>query len=102
MTIPPAHEMDFRRYKSPPALKRGLCKACGSPVLGLTPGPSALALAFVASRAFEKPDLLPPPQQHVFYHRKVAAVDDALPKISGYWRSEYAVARLVIRGLSNS
>ncbi|GLS18021.1 hypothetical protein GCM10007874_10370 [Labrys miyagiensis] len=71
-------------------------------MLGLTPGPSALALAFVASRSFEKPYLLPPLQLRIFYHRRVAEVDDALPKISGYWRSEYAVGRLMIRGLSNS
>jgi hypothetical protein len=95
-------EMEFRRYKSPPALNRGVCKACGSPVLGLTPGPSSLGLAFVASRTFESPELVPPPQYHVFYHRSVANVDDALPKISGYWRSEFAVLSLVLLGLSNS
>jgi hypothetical protein len=31
--------------------------------------------------------------------RRVAAVRDALPKVSGYWRSELAVSRAVLAGL---
>lgn len=102
VTLPASHELAFRRYKSPPALQRGLCRVCRSPVVGLTPGPSALGLAFLASRTCERPDLLPPPQLHVFYHRKIAAVEDTLPKISGYWRSEAAVGRMVMSGLWKS
>lgn len=82
-----------------PALNRGVCTACGSPVLALTPGPAAIGLAFVPARTFDDPSELPSATQHIFYDRRVADIDDALPKVSGYWRSELAVGGLVGRGL---
>jgi len=99
ITLPESHKLAFRRYRSLPALNRGVCTACGSPVIALTPGPSAIGLAFVPSRTFENPSELPPPTQHIFYDSRIADVDDPLPKISGYWRSEFAVGGMVGRGL---
>lgn len=99
ITIAEPHKLAFRRYRSLPALNRGVCTACGAPVVALTPGPSALGLAFVPSRTFENPGELPPAMQHIFYDRRIADVDDSLPKVSGYWRSEFAVGGMVGRGL---
>jgi hypothetical protein len=33
---------------------------------------------------------------HIFYHRRIADEHDSLPKISGYWRSELAVTKLIL------
>jgi hypothetical protein len=41
---------------------------------------------------------LPDPAMHIFYHRRVREVRDEVPKVSGYWRSELAVTRLVLSG----
>jgi hypothetical protein len=56
-------------------------------------------LAFVPSRNFSKPSALPTPSAHIFYHRRVADAVDDLPKISGYWRSEMAVTKLVMKSM---
>jgi hypothetical protein len=53
-------------------------------------------LAFVPSRNFSVPAALPMPSAHVFCHRRIADAQDPLPKISGYWRSELAVTRMVL------
>ncbi|WP_157956580.1 GFA family protein [Dyella sp. C11] len=99
ITVSDPNRLAFRRYRSLPALNRGVCSACGSPVVALTPGPSASGLGFMPAGTFENPGELPPPTHHIFYDRRVADVDDALPKIHGYWRSELAVGSLVVRGL---
>jgi hypothetical protein len=52
-------------------------------------------LAFVPSRNVPDQAALPMPGAHIFYHRRIADANDLLPKISGYWRSELAVTRMV-------
>ena len=45
-----------------------------------------LTVAFVPSRrTFPRPVELPEPDRHIFYHRRVADIADAIPKLSGYW-----------------
>jgi hypothetical protein len=56
-------------------------------------------LAFVPSRNFTDRTALPAPSTHIFYHRRISDVNDALPKISGYWPSECAVTRMVLRSI---
>jgi len=36
------------------------------------------------------------PGAHIFYHRRIADEHDSLPKISGYWRSELAVTKMML------
>jgi hypothetical protein len=42
---------------------------------------------------------LPEPACHIFYERRVADVDDSIPKISGYWSSEAYVTRKILGAL---
>jgi hypothetical protein len=98
--IPPAEStVKYQRYRAPPALRRGICRSCGLPVLGTLWLAPFVELAFVPARNVRAPDLLPQPAVHVFYHRRVKDVDDDLPKVSGYWSSELAVTRLVMGGV---
>jgi hypothetical protein len=53
-------------------------------------------LAFVPSRNFPVAADLPMPSAHIFYHRPIAGEHDSLPTISGYWRSELAVTKMVL------
>ena len=47
-----------------------------------------LTVAFVPSQNFPRPVELPEPDRHIFYHRRVADIADAIPKLSGYWASQ--------------
>lgn len=99
VTLPSSHKIQFKKYRSPPALRRGTCPACGAPVIGYLRLAPFVQLGFVPSRSFSKPSALPSPSAHIFYHRRVQDVVDGLPKISGYWQSEVAVAQLIMKGI---
>jgi hypothetical protein len=98
--VPPAEStVTFKRYRAPPALRRGTCRSCGLPVLGTLWLAPFVELAFVPARNIKARDSLPDASMHVFYHRRVKDIDDVLPKVSGYWPSELAVTRMVMGGL---
>ena len=94
MDLKRAENIQFKKYRNPPALSRGTCVSCGSPVVALLP---ALGLAFIPAPRYPQSLELPAPAMHIFYHSRAADVPDNLPKYSGYWPSELAVTRLVIR-----
>jgi hypothetical protein len=99
--LPEGHNIQFRRYRSPPALNRGICPRCDNPAVAfISVGP--LSVFFVQSQNFQKPAELPPPDRHIFYERRVADVPDAIPKISGYWSSEAYVVGTVLGALFRS
>ncbi|TXI49730.1 MAG: hypothetical protein E6Q50_07710 [Lysobacter sp.] len=84
------------RYRKPPALDRSTCLACGRPVHGVLAFGPLRAFAFVPTANLVSVDA-PAPVAHIFYHRRVADIDDSLPKYSGYWRSEIATTMMLIR-----
>jgi hypothetical protein len=92
----PNQPIEFRRYRPPPAMRRGTCAKCGNPVLSLLG--RGLALAFVPSQNFPRPGELPAPDRHIFYDRRVADISDNIPKITGYWASEVYVTRSILAG----
>lgn len=94
--------VDFKKYRMPPALDRGTCKACGKPAAGFLKGIPGLGLAFITADNFNDKTKLPEPLGHVFYHRKQAEVHDNLPKISGYFSSELAVCKWALPRLLKS
>lgn len=91
--------LEFAKYRLPPALKRGICRGCHSPLLGLLRLAPFVQLAFVPTERFDDSSELPELEGHIFYHRRVQDADDHLPKISGYWKSELAVTKAVLKGL---
>jgi len=84
-------QIKFDRYRRPPALRRGVCITCKHPVIGYLRLAPFIQLAFVASSHYPDHSSLPPPQAHIFYHRRTADINDDLPKHQGYFRSELAV-----------
>ena len=98
--VPPAEStVAFKRYRAPPALRRGMCRSCGLPVLGTLWLAPFVKVVFVPARNIKARDTLPAASVHVFYDRRVKDIDDDLPKVSGYWPSELAVTRMVMGGL---
>jgi hypothetical protein len=85
------------RHRPPPALARALCRHCGQPVLGTLGFAGLRLLTFVPSANLVDPGLLPPPTAHIFWNRRTSDHADALPRYSGYWRSELAVVATVLR-----
>jgi hypothetical protein len=101
VTLPETHDIEFRRLRPPPALRRGLCPHCANPVVAFMTA-AGLSVGFVPSRNFEDPSELPEPAGHIFYDRRIADVADSLPKISGYWPSETYVGRRIFGALFRS
>jgi hypothetical protein len=87
------HNVKFRKYRGPPALRRGTCRDCGSPVLALQALPR---WAYVPAQNYPPDILLPAPALHIFYDSRSVDPADELPRYHGYLRSEVAVARLVM------
>ena len=88
--------LEFRRYRPPPSVLRSVCAACRNPVVARAP---MMGLAFMPTRNLPAEVPAPAPALHVFYHRRAADVEDELPKVSGYWASEWAVVRALFPAL---
>lgn len=92
-------QLNFSRHrKMPPAINRGICRKCDTPVVGMMRAAPFVSLAFVPAANFPSQTTLPRPFGHIFYHRRQQDVDDTLPKISGYWHSEITVTRWIAAG----
>lgn len=99
VTLPEGLNLDFRHYQPPPSVARGTCSSCNGPAVGfMSLGPLA-RVAFILSRNFANPAELPEPSEHVFYHRRVADIQDSIPKINGHWRSKIAAAKPLLRSI---
>lgn len=85
--LPKDNTVEFRTYRPPPAVQRGKCSTCGGAAIELAAMPK---LVIIPSANFNDTAFLPAPAMHIFYDRRVADIDDHLPKYSGYWRSEMA------------
>jgi hypothetical protein len=96
VVLPETNNIQFKTYRSPPALSRGSCASCGLPAAGFLTVAPFLRLAFIPSRNYPGSYVLPAVALHIFYHSRVGDIDDHLPKCSGYWRSQLAVTKLVL------
>lgn len=96
IAIPEQAQIQYKTYRPPPALKRATCPACQNPLFGFLTLAPFLRLEFVSTRNFADKSDFPLPSAHIFYHRRKAEIQDALPKISGYLPSELAVTKLVL------
>lgn len=91
--------IEFGKYRRPPALNRGVCSVCHAPLVAFLRVAPFLKLAFIPVERFSDSSNLPPPQAHIFYHSRSSDIDDSLPKISGYWKSELAVSQALLKAL---
>ena len=91
--------MEYKTYRSPPAVQRGKCIACRRPAvefIHIFPMPK---LIIVPGANIHDPALVPEPSLHIFYDRRVADIDDPLPKFNGYWKSQLALGHRVVASL---
>ncbi len=99
VSVPEESPIEYRRYKAPPAIKRGTCPNCHEPIVGfMTYGPG-LRVAYIPASAFRShpPDV--PARLHVFYKTRVRDIDDDLPKHAGTLASLLAGTPVVLGAL---
>jgi hypothetical protein len=90
--------ISFKRYRPPPNFDRGLCRTCGKPVVEVA-GFGRSRILFIPVGNFDVGSQLPSVKMDIFYHRRVRDMHDAVPKYSGYFSSELAVAKMILGGL---
>ena len=90
--------LEFKRHRKPPAAERGTCPKCKSPVVAFISLLPMLKIAIIPEHIYKSKSELMPSKAHIFYHRRVADVDDMLPKYSGYMSSQLAALRLIVIG----
>lgn len=90
------NEVEFNKYRRPPALDRGICVQCKSPVIGFLRGIPGLGLAFINVNNIQDKSSLEGPLGHIFYHRKKEHIVDELPKFKGYWKSQIKLCHWII------
>lgn len=92
---PPDGSVNFGTYRPPPAVQRGKCASCDKPAIEFMRLPIYPGLTFVPTANFPDAQRLPEPCMHLFYEKRAADIDDALPKYQGYLKSQLAFARAV-------
>lgn len=98
VALPDEASVDYRTFRPPPAVQRGVCRACGKPAVEYIKLPLMPKLIVVPSLNIRQLERIPAPALHVFYHRRQADVADALPKYQGYLASQTAfLGRIALR-----
>lgn len=87
---PDAGVVEFDTYKKPPNVQRGKCAACGQAAIEVFDFPLMPKLTMVPADMFADGAELPEPNAHMFYEKRVADVDDDLPKHNGFLKSQLA------------
>ena len=99
VTLEDIKTISLRKYKAPPAVQRGKCLECDKPVIEFLDLPLFPSLTIVPSELIPYGPLLPKLSAHIFYHRRVADIDDSLPKISGSIKSQLALSKKLLPGI---
>ncbi len=89
----------FKKYKSPPAVERGKCVVCHQPAIEFFDLPLFPSLTIIPSENINSEAFLLEPLAHIFYHRKVDAINDSLPKYGGFLKSQMAFSYFLLSGL---
>ena len=88
----------FDTYKPPPNVNRGVCNTCAKPALELFEPRFLPKLAMIPGAVHQlAPADTPAVSAHIFYDKRVADVDDELPKFSGFFRSQMAFMRMLMK-----
>ena len=100
VTLAQPEGVAFRTFRPPPAVRRGTCRVCDKPAIEYLWLPPVPRLAIIPSANLDGgAGALPAPALHVFYDRRVADIDDALPRYDGYLRSQLAISRRLVSAL---
>lgn len=91
--------IQFRKHRSPPAVNRGVCPSCNKPVVAFMPLAPFFGMSFVPTANLPAGAKQLEPALRTFYDRRLEDANDSLPKVSGYWSSQWAVTRRFLAAL---
>ena len=97
--LPADNPVTFSTYKKPPAVQRGKCSHCGKPAIEFFNIPVLPDMVMIPSQNITETVELPEPALHMFYHRRVADMNDNLPKYSGSIGSHLGSAKILLATL---
>ena len=92
-------KIDYKVYKQPPMLKRGICRECRSPAIEKLNIPLMPKLILVPSTNIDNALLLPEPVMHIFYDKRTHDADDGLKKYSGFIPSQVGFSLGLMKGM---
>ena len=96
VAMPNPEIVEYKTYRPPPAVQRGVCVSCGRPAvefMDIFPMPK---LVIIPSANIRDAALVPDPALHIFYNSRVSDIGDDLPKHNGYWGSQLAFGHKLI------
>ncbi len=93
-------QVNYRCWKKPQLVLRGVCKDCGKPAVEQMKLPGLPRITIVPTANLAGP--VPEPSLHVFYQSRVADIDDDLPKVSGFLRSQMRFSQHLLSALLRS
>lgn len=99
VALPPMDRITFKTHKQPPIVRRGQCSACGSPVMEALTIPAFPKLSILPVQTMTDTTGLPDGAFHMFYDRRVADIEDDLPKHAGYLPSQWAFGATLLKAL---
>jgi hypothetical protein len=94
-----ADRIAFRSHAAPPLLQRGRCRRCGGVAIEKMRIPLMPRLTILPAQTLDDSGGFPGSSFHMFYHRRVADADDALPRHSTYLSSQLAFSSGLLRAL---
>lgn len=99
VSLPGEANLSYHAYKFPPILQRGECTQCHDIAiehLNLFPLPK---IVIIPTRNLHQDSLIPEPSLHIFYDKRVADIQDNLPKYHGYLKSQLGFGKKIIGAL---
>ncbi len=96
------NKVHYKKYKMPPAIQRGKCTTCDKPAVEMIKLPMLPGFTIIPSANIPTGDFLPDPSMHIFYHRRVNDINDNLPKISGFLKSQVLLGGRIMSAMLKS
>jgi len=93
---PPEGSVRFDTYKPPPNVQRGKCMKCGNPAIEKFSVPLFPKLTIVPTAMHSESAEIPDPVAHIFYEKRIADVEDTLPKHSGFMTSQLQFGKYLL------
>ena len=95
-------KIEFKVYKQPPLVRRGICMECKKPAIEKLSIPLMPRMLLIPSTNIDDTSLLPDPKMHIFYDKRVEDRDDGLKKYSGFISSQIGFSIGLIKGMISS
>lgn len=95
--LPPESAVEYAYHRQPNLLSRGVCVTCRSPAIEKMNVLAMMKFVIVPTANIVNHDHLITPSLHIFYDKRVADIDDGLPKHHGYFASQSGFLKALLK-----